>query len=310
MAASAYITLTAKDGVTPTLKKIQGEMEAVARSVRSFGDNIASFATLGFGVGAVMSIYEVGKASVEAQIQLQKLDKAFEAIYGSSFQSQQQLEFLRTTSRELGQEFYSAAEGAKVFFASGQGTGIADQLNDIYSGFTKAGAALSLSADDMQGIFIALGQVLSKGKVQAEELRGQIGERLPGAFQIAAQAMGMSTAELDKFMSEGKLLAEDLLPRMAQVLKDKYGAAAESMADTIQGAVNRMSTAWTDFKANLMDSELVVASLNAISDALEGRGCPPNFPLLIWKQENLVFLLEKTDDSPRKDTRFSCFFRP
>lgn len=270
MAASAYITLTAKDGVTPTLKKIQGEMEAVARSVRSFGDNIASFATLGFGVGAVMSIYEVGKASVEAQIQLQKLDKAFEAIYGSSFQSQQQLEFLRTTSRELGQEFYSAAEGAKVFFASGQGTGIADQLNDIYTGFTKAGAALSLSADDMKGIFIALGQVLSKGKVQAEELRGQIGERLPGAFQIAAQAMGMSTAELDKFMADGKLLAEDLLPRMAQVLEDKYGAAAESMADTIQGAVNRMSTAWTDFKANLMDSELVVASLNAISDALEG----------------------------------------
>lgn len=270
MAASAYITLTAKDGVTPTLKKIQGEMEAMARSVRGFGDNIASFATLGFGAGAAMSIYEVGKASVEAQIQLQKLDKAFEAIYGSTSQAQQQLELIRQTSRELGQEFYSAAEGAKVFFASGQGTGIADQLNDIYTGFTKAGAALSLSSDDMKGIFIALGQVLSKGKVQAEELRGQIGERLPGAFQIAAQAMGMSTAELDKFMADGKLLAEDLLPKMAQVLEDRYGAAAESMADTIQGAVNRMSTAWTDFKANLMDSELVVASLNAISDALEG----------------------------------------
>lgn len=270
MAASAYITLTAKDGVTPTLKKIQGEMEAMARSVRGFGDNIASFATLGFGTGAAAGLYEVGKAGTEAQIQLEKLQKAFSAIYGDDTRGRQQLEFIRQTSSELGQEFYSAAEGAKVFFASGQGTGIADQLNDIYTGFTKVGAALSLSSDDMQGIFIALGQVLSKGKVQAEELRGQIGERLPGAFQIAAQAMGMSTAELDKLMSEGKLLAEDLLPKMAQVLDEKYGKAAQGMADTTLGALNALKTAWTDFKAGLVDSETAINALNGIRSALEG----------------------------------------
>lgn len=270
MAASAYITLTAKDGVTPTLKKIQGEMEAMARSVRGFGDNIASFATLGFGTGAAAGLYEVGKAGTEAQIQLEKLQKAFSAIYGDDTRGRQQLEFIRQTSSELGQEFYSAAEGAKVFFASGQGTGIADQLNDIYTGFTKAGAALSLSSDDMQGIFIALGQVLSKSKVQAEELRGQIGERLPGAFQIAAQAMGMSTAELDKLMSEGKLLAEDLLPKMAQVLDEKYGKAAQGMADTTLGALNALKTAWTDFKAGLVDSETAINALNSVRAALEG----------------------------------------
>ena len=39
--------------------------------------------------------------------------------------------------------------------------------------------------------------------VQAEELRGQIGERLPGAFSTFAQAIGVSTAELDD-MSQGR----------------------------------------------------------------------------------------------------------
>ena len=203
MAASAYITLTAKDNVTYTLKKIQGEMEAVARSVRTFGDNFASLATLGFGTGLAVSLYEIGKASVEAQMQVERLGKAFGAIYGNAAQAQQQLDFIRKTSRELGQEFYSTAEAAKTFFAAGQGTSLSSQLNEIYAGFSKAGAALSLSADDMQGIFLALGQSISKGKVLAEELRGQIGERLPGAFQIAAKAMGMSTAELDKFHGRG-----------------------------------------------------------------------------------------------------------
>ena len=83
----------------------------------------------------------------------------------------------------------------------------------------SAGAALALSQDDMQGAFLALGQMISKGKVQAEELRGQLGERLPGAFQLAAKAMGMTTAELDKFMADGKLTAEDLLPKLAKPLQ-------------------------------------------------------------------------------------------
>lgn len=270
MAASAYITLTARDAVTPTLKKIQGEMEAMARNVRNFGSNFASLATFGFGAGAALGIYEIGKASIEAQMQLERLDKSFTAIYGSAATARQQLEFVRETSTAMGQEFYSAADAARTFFAAGQGTTLSGQLNEIYAGFSKAGAALGLSSDDMQGIFLALGQSMSKSKVQAEELRGQIGERLPGAFQVAAKAMGVSTAELDKMMADGKLLAEDLLPRMAEVLEQQYGAAAESAADTVQGAVNRMSTAWTDFKAGILDSEPVVKALNAITEALNG----------------------------------------
>lgn len=269
MAASAYITLTAKDNVTYTLKKIQGEMEAMARSVRTFGDNFASLATLGFGTGLAVSLYEIGKASVEAQMQVERLDKAFGAIYGNAAQAQQQLDFLRKTSRELGQEFYSTAEAAKTFFAAGQGTSLSSQLNEIYTGFSKAGAALALPAERMQSVFVALGQMLSKGKVQAEEMRTQLGEHLPGAFQIAAKAMGMTTAELDKFMADGKLLAEDLLPAMAEALEEKYGRAAESAADTVQGSINRLSTAWTDFKANLLESDLVIAALNAIGAAVE-----------------------------------------
>jgi tape measure domain-containing protein len=269
MAASAYITLSAKDGVTPTLKRIQGEMEAMARSVRTFGDNFASLATLGFGTGLAISLYEVGKASVEAQMQVERLDKAFGAIYGNAAQAQQQLDFIRQTSRDLGQEFYSTADAARTFFAAGQGTSLSSQLNEIYTGFSKAGAALALPAERMESIFMALGQMLSKGKVQAEEMRTQLGEHLPGAFQIAAKAMGMTTAELDKFMADGKLLAEDLLPAMAEALEEKYGRAAESSADTVQGSINRLSTAWTDFKANLLESDLVIAALNAIGAAVE-----------------------------------------
>jgi tape measure domain-containing protein len=53
-------------------------------------------------------------------------------------------------------------------------------------------SALGLSVDDQRGIFKALEQMLSKGNVQAEELRGQLGERLPGAIYFSAKALGVT----------------------------------------------------------------------------------------------------------------------
>lgn len=65
-----------------------------------------------------------------------------------------------------------------------------------------AGSALALSKDQMDGVFLALGQMISKGKVQAEELRGQLGERLPGAFDMAAKAMGRHHGETRRHAEE------------------------------------------------------------------------------------------------------------
>ena len=143
-----------------------------------------------------------------------------------------------------------------------------NDLNNIFEGVSAAGAALALSQDDLNGIYLALGQMVSKGKVQAEELRGQLGERLPGAFQLAAKAMGMTTAELDKAMQKGEVLASDLLPKLGSTLKNEFGDAAVDAADGAQGAVNRLSTAWTDLKANIGDNKVILTAINLLTDAL------------------------------------------
>jgi tape measure domain-containing protein len=123
----------------------------------------------------------------------------------------------------------------------------------------------------MDGVFLALGQMISKGKVQAEELRGQLGERLPGAFNLAARAMGVTTAQLDDMLKKGQVTAEDMLPKLAAVLKDEFGPAAEHASQGAQGAVNRLSTEWNLFKATVMDNKGIIAAINAITGALENR---------------------------------------
>lgn len=248
----------------------------VARLRGGMGDARGAVSSLASAVGAAKlalvawgaAIVYTGNAALEAALRMDRLDKAYASITGSAQAARGQLSFFQDTADRLGLQFQSTALSAKTFFAAGKGSSLEPQLNTIFEAVSSAGAALSMTQDDIQGAFLALGQMISKGKVQAEELRGQLGERLPGAFQMAARAMSMTTAELDKFMADGKLTAEDLLPRLAKVLRDEYGAAAEAAAQGMQGAVNRLSTEWELFKSGLIDSEAAVAGINAARGAI------------------------------------------
>ena len=63
----------------------------------------------------------------------------------------------------------------------------------------------------MKSAMRATSQVFSKGKVSAEELRQQLGERLPGAFTLFADSMNLTPAELDKALEQGKVTLEDFM---------------------------------------------------------------------------------------------------
>ena len=86
---------------------------------------------------------------------------------------------------------------------------------------------MRLSDQDTEGALRAIEQMVSKGKVSSEELRQQLGERLPGAVLLASQAMGMSERDFNKLLETGKIMATDMLPKLAVTLRAKFGKAAE-----------------------------------------------------------------------------------
>lgn len=250
----------------------------LAKLQASLGDVSGAFGTLARGAkGAAVAaaafavgLGEVTRMSLEAQLELDRLRVSYSSVFGDAG-AQEQLQVIYDQVNRVGLKYVETAEAAKGFFAAGQGTPLQGELNNIFKSFTNVGAALQLTTDDMNGAFVALGQMLSKGKVQAEELRGQLGERIPGAFSMAAKAMNMTTAELDKFMSDGKLTAEQLLPALARALDEKYAGAAEKAADSLQGSLNRMMTQWQQFKANLVDSGPAEFLINVVTNFMEQR---------------------------------------
>ena len=118
----------------------------------------------------------------------------------------------------------------------------------IASGIRGTGGSL----EDMKSAMRATSQVFSKGKVSAEELRQQLGERLPGAFTLFAESMGKTPAELEKALEQGKVTLEDFLG-FSQKLFDEYGENAKILAQAPESAGDRIQTEISNLKDNLGD---------------------------------------------------------
>lgn len=248
------------------LDKMTDSAKSTARSM----DTVAPAAKAAMAYLSIQTVTSFAKSILDAGVAMDSLRRSFVAITGSQAGAADELAFLRSEADRLGQSFFDLAPSFKSIAASARGTALeGEAIRKVFSSVTEASTALGMSTSDTEGALRALGQMISKGTVQAEELRGQLGERLPGAFQLAAKAMGVSTKALGKMLEQGEVLATDMLPKLAEELHKAYGAAAQTAAlESGQAALNRLSESWNDFKNSLYYSEPAVAGINAVAAAL------------------------------------------
>ena len=124
-------------------------------------------------------------------------------------------------------------------------TGAGFTTEDTITVFKGMGAAILATGgntNDLNSALIAASQVFSKGKVSAEELRQQIGERLPGAFTTFANAMGISTKELDKMLERGEVRLDNFLV-FSEDLFSKYSEISKQLATSPEKAGMRLALA-------------------------------------------------------------------
>ena len=225
--------------------------------------------------GVTAATIAAGKVCLDATLQVDRLNKAYTSVMGSEQAAGAQLSYIYDVTQRLGLEYQSTAEAAKNFFASAKGTDLEKSMNSIFEGVLAAGSALSLTREQMDGVFLALSQIASKGKLSMEEVH-QIAERFPGTFQMIATALNVTQAELTDVIASGKIMANDMLPSLGKAWKEKYGDKAIDAAKGVQGALNRINTEWGLLKASFIDTDVAASGLNSIADAMKGIGELPD----------------------------------
>lgn len=181
----------------------------------------------------------VVKEFIDANVAVENFGRAMTLVTGSTGGAAESLDYVKRISNTLGLEISGTADNFVSLSAAAKGTALEGQATrDIFEAVSKAMSLLGKSSADTQGALLAIQQMISKGTVSAEELRGQLGERLPGAFQLAARAMGVTTAELGKLLEGGNVVATDLLPKLAAELNKTFGET--SYVTTFNAELNRL----------------------------------------------------------------------
>lgn len=200
------------------------------------------------GLGALMDVaksaggvlLDMGVASVKAAMELDKLNSVLLAVTGSQAGVERNTRFLIKVTDELALPLATAVKEYGKFYAAAKGTLTEAETQRVFTNMSVAIRVMNLAGSDATGVFKALTDMLSKGKISMEELRRQLGNRMPGAFQTAADSMGLTTKQLDKMVSTGQLTVDKFLVPFSEALASKFKPGLEAANQTLGAFLIRL----------------------------------------------------------------------
>ncbi len=231
-----------------TLNKLRSQTKTT--SINNTSDafnNLASNAIkLSGAFYSVMGALNAYKAIMNAGLKRDSAQRAAKFVLGDKASEAET--FIRGLADKTGLNISEGLSSYAKFAAGAQGSMSQEQTQELFGNATAMSRLMGLSNDELNGILKAFEQMASKGKIQAEELRGQLGDRMAGAFKLFAEALGMTATELDKAMKDGKILSSDTLPKVAKqmgLMIDEAGGWAE-VAKSTQTALGKLANNWDD----------------------------------------------------------------
>lgn len=244
----------------------------------------AGFATGAFLGGSAGAYAGMGRQAVGGfatyAADISKLEIALKGITKTQSEYQRALAASASVTRDFNVPQLEATKGMTQLSAAviGAGGKVAD-AEVVFRNVTAAIKASGGTSEDVQGSLTALAQVFSKGKVSAEELQGQLGERLPGAVTMFAKATGRTLPQLQKDLEQGVVGLADL---MKFVVSDQglgqFDQRAKEIGKSSAEAGARLTTTFNDTKRAIGKAILPLGA--EIQDSL-GKALKEATPALV-----------------------------
>lgn len=153
------------------------------------------------------------------------------------------LRFVNNLAKKYGLEVNSLIGNFANFTASASQANMPmKEQKKIFEALSRASTVFGLSAERTDSVFLALQQMMSKGKLSMEELRKQMGEKLPIAMQAMAKALGVSILQMEKLVSKG-IDSAKVLPKFADALNEMIPNVD---TDNLEASLNRLSNTFGD----------------------------------------------------------------
>lgn len=225
--------------MSAVLVEIGADVTSFQKAVNSLPDRIRGAtnglqkALAGIGIGYL------AKQAVDVVGKFDRMERGMTTLEGSADGARRRMDELLEASKLPGVDFAQAVQGDIKLRSVGVSAEMSKQA------IIQFGNALSLAggtAQDLDGVILALTQIISKGKVSAEEIN-QIAERVPQVRQIMKDAFGTADTEALQDMNisveefvDGLIVGASTLKRASAGLDEKFA----DLSTTIDRAVNAL----------------------------------------------------------------------
>jgi tape measure domain-containing protein len=224
-----------------TVNELGQEFGFAAKQVLLFGTAYKALAFLTSFPGQVQ----------QAVASLQSFRNTLKEISPSSEEFGKSNKFILSLVDQYNIPLQSARDGFTKLYASMQPAGFSgSEIRGLFEGISMGAATFGMSADKVDRVMYAFAQMASKGQVMSEELKGQLGDVLPGALALFARAAKMNITEFGQAMEDGAFKGDamrQLLINVGATMKEEFGKGAVGAALTFQGVMNRLQTSVTVF---------------------------------------------------------------
>ena len=197
---------------------------------------------IGLGVDAVAGGVQFARQATIQASQVQKLEIALRGAVKTEADFQKGLEIIANTSKTLNVPIAASTKQFTTLAASVVGAGGSiEDAKVVFEGVSNSIKATGGNAEDVQSAIRAMSQIFGKGKVSAEELQGQLGERLAGAVVKFAEANGSSLQKLQKDLRDGTVGLDQVI-KFANKLNIDFAETAKRVANSAADAGQRLQT--------------------------------------------------------------------
>lgn len=205
-------------------QRLHGEMIALAMSF----------------VGVYAAINQM-KAALDVAMQVDAAKAKLTVVTdGNQKQAAAELKFVRDEADRLGVSFVTLAKSYSGLALAAKETDLSGkEVRQVFTGLTEAFRVYNLSAAQVDLAMNGVNQSFSKGQVMAEEFKQQFAERIPGAMQIAAKAMGKTTQEFMKMMEAGQINPADFWPKFVTEMNKSVGPQLSASLQNIAADVGK-----------------------------------------------------------------------
>ena len=240
------------------------------RAQRSFNQSIHDMrgafvqATASYTAFAgVMGIADIGK-------KFQGYQSSLSMAFGGEQESAPYVEYLRKEIRRLGLDVQTTTDDFSKLAVAASGKLQGGDLKSLFTGYMEYANVAGASAERISNGVVAMQQMLSKGRITAEEFRGQMAEQVVGsdkAFRAAVEEMigrALKEGELEQMMSKGLLDPKKLFPLVGKYFAQfaRQGGALEKKLKQLAAVESRMKESWIQFVKRLYDTGVESALSN------------------------------------------------